>query len=75
MSRLMFFFVVRKGGLEEGEGSPLPPIAGSAHVPKVGVATNVKQLRPILNCSFKILSKLQTYRWPVAVHPETMREV
>jgi len=55
--------------------SPLPPIAGSAHVPKVGVATNVKQLRPILNCSFKILSKLQTYRRPVAVHPETMREV
>jgi len=42
--------------------SPLPPIAGSAHVPKVGMATNVKQLRPILNCSFKILSKLQTYK-------------
>ena len=65
---------MRAGGRRR-EMSPLPPIAGSAHVPKVGVATNVKQLRPILNCSFKILSKLQTYRWPVAVHPERMREV
>ena len=73
----MFFFRSKKGGAggRRWEMSPLPPIAGSAHVPKVGVATNVKQLRPILNCSFKILSKLQTYRRPVAVHPETMREV